>query len=40
MTTGGWIMLLFSWGVIITLLIFSFVRILGEKEKGSGKEPR
>jgi len=34
MNIGGWIMLLFSWGVILTLLIYSFVKILREKEKG------
>ncbi|MCX6825846.1 MAG: hypothetical protein NTV06_01065 [candidate division Zixibacteria bacterium] len=35
MRTGGWLMLLFSWGVILALLIYSFVRILGEKEKAA-----
>jgi hypothetical protein len=33
MRFGGWIMLLFSWGVILTLLIYSYFKILREKEK-------
>ncbi len=28
MTTGGWIFLILTWGVIISLMIFCYVRVL------------
>ena len=32
MTAGGWILLVLSWGLIIALNVFCFVKVLGKKE--------
>jgi hypothetical protein len=31
MTTGGWVMLILSWGLILGLTVFCFVRVLTSK---------
>lgn len=32
MTTGGWIFLMFSWGMIVSLVFFCYGRILRGKK--------
>jgi len=32
MTLGGWILLIFSWGAILTLAVFCFVKVFSRKE--------
>jgi len=32
MTLAGWILLILSWGLIIALNIFCFVKVLGQKD--------
>jgi len=35
MTLAGWILLVLSWGLIIALNIFCFVKVLGKKDDES-----
>jgi hypothetical protein len=41
MTTGGWVMLILSWGFILGLTAFCFGRVLASKADGkdSGDNP-
>lgn len=32
MTTGGWIFLILSWGVILSLLVYCYMRIVLDKD--------
>ena len=32
MTLAGWIMLILSWGLIIALNVFCFVKVFGQKD--------
>ena len=32
MTLGGWILLIFSWGAILALAVFCFVKVFTRKE--------
>lgn len=32
MTPGGWVLLIFSWGLILALAGFCFIKVLGKKE--------
>jgi len=32
MTLAGWILLVLSWGLIVALNIFCFVKVLGQKD--------
>ena len=38
MTLAGWILLILSWGLIIALNIFCFVKVLGKKDDNSSAE--
>lgn len=35
MNLGGWIIIGFSWGIIIGLSVFCFARVFSKKEKDS-----
>jgi glycerol uptake facilitator-like aquaporin len=37
MTTGGWILLVLSWGLIIALNIFCFAMVFGQKDEETEK---
>ena len=32
MKTGGWIFLIFSWGIILWLTVFCFIKVFSKKE--------
>ena len=38
MTTGGWIFLVLSWGVILSLVLFCYSKIISDKEDTSGED--
>jgi hypothetical protein len=39
MTLGGWIFFIFTWGIIISLVIFSYRRVLGNNEEANNGFP-
>ena len=39
MNYGGWLVLIFTWGIILFLFAYSFVKILREENAAPGKKP-